>query len=87
MKAICVDNKMHQCRKCPIIEVGERVTIIGEKSFAGFHFWRFEEYAGIPGVCKYWYDKRGFATLPEPDADEMREEVRESIVNIETAIV
>jgi hypothetical protein len=33
------------------------------------------------------YNAQGFAILPEPDADEMREEVREAIVNIETALV
>jgi hypothetical protein len=35
----------------------------------------------------YGYRYEHFATLPERDADEMREEVRESIVNLETSIV
>lgn len=90
MKCICVSQEQQLEPLVPHIQILEEVTVINETTCCGNEYWQFAEYeyAMIDGQkYRLWYDKRDFATLPEATAEEMQEEQRESIINLENAIV
>lgn len=83
-KVICVDT----CRNPPPfmapynVEIGDEYTITGEfKRNDGVYY----ELAERPSFCEY--NSELFATLPDKSADEMREEEREAIINLEKSFV
>lgn len=87
MKAIRVTNEYHNPRSdVPVIEIGTRVTVIQEKlnrRNGELHYQLLEvppciEPDGIQVV--YWYDARGFATLPDPSEEVAIEHEQEAII-------
>jgi hypothetical protein len=89
MKVICIKPFSNgwineECKSAPRPEVGdicEVVRVVDDKDANGYQYYVLNEFKG------YRYRTDLFATLPEASADEMQEAQRESIVNIETAIV
>ncbi len=67
-------------------QIGDECVVI--RSCIGYD----EKGKGFPsyelkGYVPYLYDQRNFAILPDETADEMQEESREAIVNLETVLV
>jgi hypothetical protein len=92
MKVIRVTNKYHQNPQSPIIEVGTETNVVSEKVNPADGGLMYQVDAVPPKLIGnyllvYYYDATGFAILPEPDSDQMKEDVREAIVNIETELV
>lgn len=75
---------------CPVIEIGYIVTVAKTLEYPEGTYYEFME---VPPkkigneLHRFVYNAKNFAILPEPDADQMADEVKEAIVNIETAIV
>lgn len=63
------------------MEVGDVFNILDTYSYCGVSFYKLVEFGS-----DYGFDTRHFAALPDTTADEMAEEIREAIVNLETAI-
>jgi hypothetical protein len=85
MNVICVQQLFSHPSNTynpPMPEVGSEYVVIDEVRHGGFDLYVL---AGFPSDCGYV--KSGFATLPDSTADEMAEESREAIVNLETVLV
>lgn len=96
MKVICINENFiqkgvmdevarpHVGEECDVIDVRhceERRQLRGNKliiELAGVYY-------NIRGY-KHWFRADHFATLPDKSADEMREEEKEAIVNIESPV-
>jgi hypothetical protein len=61
-------------------EVGEITEVINSKEYFGRQFY------DLDGYPEFWFLAECFATLPDSTADEMQEQSREAIVNIETVL-
>jgi hypothetical protein len=61
-------------------EVGDKLHVIEAKVMYGLLFYDLE------GYSEFLYDARYFATLPDDTADDMQEEEKEAIVNLETVL-
>ncbi len=66
----------------PKMEVGDVFNVLDEYNFCGTLFYKLVEFGN-----GYGFDSRHFATLPDNTADEMAEESKEAIVNLETVLV
>lgn len=83
-KVMCIKECVFDIDKKEFIEspvaVGSEYTVvISQREPEGLYY-------ALEGFGDIGFNARCFATLPEPSAEEMREEVRESIVNIETPV-
>lgn len=82
MKVICVKpfkSPDHNCENDPEPKVGDIDIVVNSKVKYGNTFYKLERFSGNA------YRADHFATLPDSTADEMAEESREAIVNLETA--
>lgn len=87
MQVMCInDSEFNKNRSVnvPVLKVGDIVTVIA----AYIDTWDNNDpvYAFIEYGCNHIFSQRYFAILPEPSADEMQEEEKEAIVNLETVL-
>jgi hypothetical protein len=68
--------------KTPPIEVGKIYNAIDEHHYSGRVYYILAEYSD-----EYKWRSTAFATLPDSTADDMQEEEKEAIVNLETVLV
>jgi hypothetical protein len=90
MLVICVSHKMFDIGDLPYgptdPQIGDTCEVIGE--CIGYNDSNIETPCyELAGYDEWVYDCRDFATLPDTTADEMQEETKEAIVNIETELV
>jgi hypothetical protein len=87
MQVMCVkpfnnNNIIEQCKNAPRPDVGDECQVTHTvMSRQGFNYYMLKEFPG------YNYLSTHFAILPEQSADQMQEENREAILNLETTIV
>lgn len=63
----------------PKMEVGDTFNVLDQYTFWDVLFYKLVEFGS-----SYGFDSKHFATLPDASADEMAEETKEAIVNLET---
>jgi hypothetical protein len=82
MKVICIEKCTEYVGKMPYWyspEVGDELTVLSVEEHYGRTFY------DLDGYPEFLYDSKFFATLPEPDADNMKEEEQQAIVNLQHA--
>jgi hypothetical protein len=90
MKVFCVNNSHHINCFCPKTVVGNYYTVSEERRFDDGMYYQLAEYPPkhVDGRWHYYYyHSKGFAILPDQDADAMQEAEKEGIVNLEKAVV
>jgi hypothetical protein len=90
MRVMCVSHTMFDIDDLPYgptdPQIGEICEVIGE--CPGYNDGDVETPCyELAGYGEWVYDQRDFATLPDNTADEMQEEEREAILNLETVLV
>jgi len=85
MQVLCVTLEDFTGSGIPLepgeIEIGSEYTVIDVEHFNGLPHYHFAERP------KFIYDVRNFAVLPDQSADQMQEENKEAIINIETPVL
>jgi hypothetical protein len=66
----------------PKMEIGDIFNVLDTYSYCGVSFYKLVEFG-----FDYGFDTKHFIILSESTADEMQEECKEAIVNIETVLV
>ena len=90
MKVICTNNKHHKNRYCPKPEVLSEYNVVNQLALTDGIYFELAEFPPehVDEQWRYYYfHSKGFAILPDKSADEMADEVRECIVNIEKNLV
>ncbi len=90
MKIFCVTNRHQVNPLTPKLVVGSEYVPTEQRQFDGGVYYQLAEYPPefIGGEKRmYYFHSKGFAILPEQSADQMQEENREAILNLETTIV
>lgn len=90
MRVLCINNDCYDIGDLPFgpddPQIGDECTVI--ESCIGYSESGIESPCyELEGYSPWVYDQRNFATLPDNTADEMAEESREAIVNLETVLV
>lgn len=85
MRVLCIQEP-NTIVKCGIndtaqVHIGSEYNAADAIEYEGEYYYKLEE---IPGAL---FHERLFATLPDQTANEMAEESREAIVNLETVLV
>lgn len=84
MKAIRVTNELRKRKDMPAIEVGTEVKIVGEFiSRSGQLHYAIEGFERCSEGYLCFYDARAFAIPPDTSADDMADQEKEAIINLD----